>query len=371
MKIVVAPNTMKGSLNAFEFADIVEEAFLKCSDKFKVRKVAVADGGDFTGEVLKRALNAKEIKLKVKGPLGKETESVYAIAEKTAIIEMADASGMKLVTADELNPLKASTFGTGQLIKDAIEKGCTKILLGIGGSATVDGGAGMMEALGFRLLDENEKKLAGNGNNLQFIKKIIPPECSEIISFKIISDVNNPLLGQKGAAAIFGPQKGADETMVQTLEKGLKNWAALLEKESGRQLATQDGTGAAGGIAVPLMAFFNAEIVPGAKFILDKLNFEQQVKWADVIITGEGKIDGQTLSTKAPMAVAHVARKYHKPVFAFGGSVSAEASEIFDGMFSILNQPLTLEESIKNTRELLAAFSFEFAKTVYNLCMKK
>lgn len=358
---------MKGSLNAFEFADIIAKAFTDCSKQFKLRKIPVADGGDFTGEVLKRALNAEQVKLKVKGPFGEETDSVYARAGNTAIIEMADASGIKLVKPEQLNPLKATSFGTGQLIADSINNGCNAIFLGIGGSATVDGGSGLLEALGFRLLDEDGKECRGNGGNLAMIRKIEKPDFPVKIQLKIISDVNNPLLGGNGAAVIFGPQKGADEKMVENLENGLNNWGKLLEKQSGKKLIERAGAGAAGGIAVPLVAFFDAEIVPGARFVLEQLHFDEHVQWADIVITGEGKIDGQTLSTKAPMAVAHAARRFNKPVFAFGGSVFCDASEIFDGIFSMINQPLSLKDAMKNADELLYDFSFEFAKMVRSL----
>ncbi|MFW6257800.1 MAG: glycerate kinase [Prolixibacteraceae bacterium] len=370
MNILIAPNSMKGSLNAVEFADTVEKAFLNCSRKFKIRKVPVADGGDFTGEILKRALNARDVQLQVKGPLGEKVNAVYAVSGKTAIIEMAGASGIQLIKTEQLNPMNASTFGTGQLILDAVKKGCNNILLGIGGSATVDGGSGMTEALGFQLLNKNDEKLSGNGRNLAFIKKIKTPDLNHDITFKIISDVNNPLLGKNGAAKIFGPQKGADDEMVNQLEKGLKDWADLLEKESGKKLADHEGAGAAGGIAVPLMAFFNAEIVPGADFILSRLNFEEHLEWCDIVITGEGKIDGQTLNTKAPMAVARAARNRQKPVFAFGGTVYKEASEIFDGIFSILSEPVSLEKAMENSGELLFDFSYQFANMLYQLKLK-
>jgi glycerate 2-kinase len=371
MNILVAPNSMKGSLSAFDFADIVENAFLICSEIFSVRKVPVADGGDFTGEVLQRNFQAEEIKINVRGPLGEETKSRYYIAEKRAIIEMADASGMKLVDSKQLNPLKASSYGTGQLMADAISKGCNQIFMAIGGSATVDGGAGMLEALDFRYFDEDNEPLFGNGGNLTAIRKIQPPEIQKNVSVKIICDVDNPLLGKNGAAQVFGPQKGATPEMLQNLEAGLKNWSKILEGMCGKKLAHIPGAGAAGGMAIPLMAFFDAKIVPGADFISEQLGLEEQVKWADIIITGEGKIDSQTLNNKAPLAVARLARKYNKPVFAIGGSIENEASEAFDGMFSLVNGPMTLNNAIKNTRELLFYVAFELAKTIQKLLSQK
>ena len=362
---------MKGSLNAFDFADIVEKAFLSCSKDFETRKLPIADGGDFTGKVLQYSLKASEIFVEVQGPLGGKVNSKYAISKEIAIIEMADASGMKLVDSKLLNPMKASSFGTGQLIIDAINEGCNEIFLAIGGSATVDGGMGMMEAIGFKFFDRNGNKLKGNGENLAEICTIQKANIPKLVSFKIICDVDNPLLGENGAAKIFGPQKGATPKMVAELEEGLKNFSNIIQKETGKQMEMVKGTGAAGGIAIPLMAFFNAELVAGADFVLNQLNFEEHVKWADLVITGEGKIDSQTLNNKAPMAAAKVARKFNKAVFAIGGTVETEASQAFDGVFSIVNEPVDLEFAMTNAKQLLFNFSLEFAKAINILNQKK
>jgi glycerate 2-kinase len=244
----------------------------------------------------------------------------------------------KLLKTEELNPLKTSSFGTGQLIKEALNSGCTEILLGVGGSATVDGGLGMLEALGFQFLNEKGRELKGNGKNLEYVAEIRKPLLPIDISIKIICDVDNPLLGQNGAATVFGPQKGATPQMVNQLEKGLGNWAGILKNESGKTLVNLKGAGAAGGIALPLVAFYHAEIVPGASFILSQLDFEKQVEWADLVITGEGKLDSQTLNNKAPKAVADAARKAGKPVIAIGGTVQKEISNAFDGVFSITSR---------------------------------
>lgn len=370
IKILIAPNSMKGSMSAFEFADTVEEAFLKVSDQFSIRKVPVADGGDFTGEVLQAALKAHTVNVKVKDPLGREISSKIAVAGKTAIIEMADASGIKLLKQDEPDPMKASSFGTGQLIAAAIEQGCTELLLGVGGSATVDGGSGMMQALGFSYYDREGRPIDGNGKNLGKIASVKTTKLPKNISIKIISDVDNPLLGDNGAATVFGPQKGATALQVIQLEQGLDSWCRLLEKESGKKLADVTGAGAAGGLAIPLMAWYNAETVPGAAYVLSVLNFEEQVRWADVVITGEGKIDRQTLNNKAPKAVADVARNAGKPVIAVGGIVEPEAAGLFTGgAFSFLNGPVSLEDAMKNAPKHLSFFSAELAKLI--LFLKK
>jgi glycerate kinase len=370
LKVLVAPNSMKGSLNAFDFADEVEKAFMKISSGFLVRKIPVADGGDFTGEVLCNALGAKVVEVEVKDPLGRPVRAKYARAGKKAVIEMADASGIKLLRPNELNPLETSSFGTGQLINEAINAGCTEILLGVGGSATVDGGLGMVEALGFQLFDKKGKKLGGKGKNLERVEKIEKPAFPANLSVKVICDVDNPLLGENGAAKVFGPQKGATSPMVERLEKGLSHWSEILQRETGIDFSKQNGAGAAGGIALPLLAFFHAEIVPGAAFVLQELNFDEAVQWADFVITGEGKIDGQTLHDKAPKAVADVARRYRKPVFAIGGTVTRDASVAFDGIFSLVSGPVSLEKAMNNAAELLFDFSFELAKLIHAVSNK-
>ena len=364
MNILIAPNSMKGSLDAFAFADTVERAFKHCADTFKTRKLPVADGGDFTGAVLARHLNAQERELSVLGPLGGKVTSKYAVADKSAIIEMADASGMKRVESSKLNPMTASSYGTGQLLSDALKNGYNEILMAIGGSATVDGGMGMMEALGFRFYDADGKQLKGNGGNISKIKSIGTADFPNEIKIKIICDVDNPLLGENGAASVFGPQKGATPEMVKELEIGLTNWVELLEKHCGRELRNIEGAGAAGGLALALIAFGRAEIVPGADFVLQQLQFEEHLKWADLVITGEGKIDSQTLNHKAPYAVAKAAKKQNKPVIALGGKVEPIVSDAFDGIYSIVNGPMELRQAMQNSGDLLYNLSFQLAKTL-------
>lgn len=353
MNILIAPNSMKGSLNAFDFADTVEEAILSVSSEFKTRKVPVADGGDFTGEILSALFDAKKIEITVLNPLGRRVNSFYFISKKVAIIEMANASGMKLVDTDLLNPLVATSYGTGEMIVDAIDKNCNQILLAVGGSATVDGGMGMMEALGFRFIDENRNDLPGNGLNLSKIRTVMKAGFPGKVSIKIICDVDNLLLGEKGAAKVFGPQKGATPEMVFQLENGLRNWAKILAEETGRTVSGIRGTGAAGGISVPLISFFNAEIVPGAEFILSLLYLEEHMKWADLVITGEGKIDSQTIYNKAPFAVAQMAKKTHKPVYAFAGLVEEPVPEIFDGVICTSVEANSLSDAMQNARKYL------------------
>jgi glycerate kinase len=239
--------------------------------------------------------------------------------------------------------------------------------LAIGGSATVDGGMGMMQALGFTFYNKSGEILQGNGENLAHIFQIDVPADLNIPSIKIICDVDNPLLGKNGAAHIFGPQKGATPQMVDALETGLQNWVNLLENKTQKKLHDISGAGAAGGIAVPLMAFFNAEMVPGANFITEKVQLEKYVEWADLVITGEGKIDSQTLNNKAPFAVARLAQKHNKPVFAIGGKVEKQASEAFDAMFCFLPGPVSLEYAMRNAESLLYNFAFQLARSLLSV----
>lgn len=364
MKVLIAPNSMKGSLSAFDFADIVAKAFHAVSPDFEMKKIPVADGGDFTREVLSDNLQATKVEVEVHDPLGKKIQSNYSVSGTTAVIEMADASGMKLLQANELNPMLTSSFGTGELVRHAIESGCNEIYLAVGGSATVDGGLGMMKALGFGLLDDKMNELHGSGQDLVHLKSIRKSNLLDNVRIKIICDVDNPLLGSNGAARVFGPQKGADSEMVEILENGLKNLAELLKKETGKDLRNISGAGAAGGISLPLLAFDQAEIVKGADFVCEKLDLENWIRWADIVITGEGKIDQQTLNNKAPYAVAKLARKNKRPVLAVGGKVESEASSAFDGIFSLVNGPVALEDAMNNAGVYLYQTSYELAKLI-------
>lgn len=355
---------MKGTINAVDFADVVEKALKESIPGLQTLKLPVADGGDYTGEVLRTALGSKIISTEVIAPLGKKVDANFFVSGTTAIIEMADASGMKLVEQADLNPMKASSFGTGQLIVKALDEGCTEILLAIGGSATVDGGIGMIEAMGFQLFDKNGNLLKGIGKNLLNVKTIRNPGFQQNFSIKIISDVDNPLLGESGAARVFGPQKGATPEMVTELENGLKNWSEIIQIETGKDFSKTKGSGAAGGIALPLLAFFDAEMVPGADFVLSKLNFDIHLKWADLVITGEGKLDTQTLNNKAPYAVAMRAKKYNKPVYAIAGIAELGLENVFDKIFTLTEESGNREEAIKNAQKYLYLAAGRLARSL-------
>ena len=345
MNILASPNTMKGSLNADDFAALIGKAFRKVSPVYHVRSVPIADGGDFTGPVICKHLNARMIKVQVADPLGREIEAEMGIAGDIAVIEMASASGLRLLSPGEPNPEVTTSLGTGQLIRRAIGTGCGKIYLGLGGSATVDGGIGILEALGFRFLDANGLPLPGVPGSLGNISRVLTPDHLKDIEITLLCDVNNPLLGDDGAARTFGPQKGADKEMVERLETGLARWAEVLRQQTGKNTANTAGAGAAGGIPVALMAFTNARLVQGADFIFDLLDIGKHLEWADLVITGEGSLDRQSLAQKAPVALALRARKAGKPVLALAGSYDTDIDLPFDAVFSIQNKPLSLDRA--------------------------
>lgn len=370
MNILVAPNSMKGSLSAFQFADLVEKAFNDAAPTFfNIRKLPVADGGDDTVNVLMNALGLVTQEVAVSDPLGRKVQAKYGYVNGTAVIEMANASGMKLLNLHELNPMKTSSYGTGQLILDAVRKGAKKIYVGIGGSATVDGGMGMLEALGFQFLDSSQKPLKGNGENLGKIEQINTSNrlISNHIEIIVISDVDNLLLGPQGAAKVFGPQKGATPQMVKSLENNLSHFADVIKKCTGKDVTRLKSGGAAGGISVAYSAFLNAQIMAGADYILDVISIDESIQWADIVITGEGMIDNQTLMNKAPYAVAMRAKKFRKPVIGLAGCVSLKDNKLFDGLFSIINKPMNIEEAIGNAAALTYQSSRELALLISKL----
>lgn len=266
-----------------------------------------------------------------------------------------------------MNPLRTSSYGTGQLLLDAIQRGAEKIFVGIGGSATVDGGMGMLEALGIQFFDGEGQLLKGNGENTGKILRIEPSNCKlpAGIEVVVISDVDNFLLGSNGAARVFGPQKGATPEMVEMLENNLSNYAEVIRQQFGKDVTILKGGGAAGGISVAFATFLNAEIRDGADYILDVISIDGSIQWADLVITGEGMIDNQTLMNKAPFAVAMRAKKFGKPAIALAGSVSLTDDSVFDGVFSIIDKPMTLEYAIENAAELTSRLSVQIAYLIF------
>lgn len=367
MRILIAPNAMKGSISATEFADALAEGLLLANDRFELIKLPMADGGDGTLEILVKAMGGIFVPVNVHDPLGRMISSRFGwIADsKCAIIEMAEASGLRLLADTELNPMVATSCGTGELMLEAIERGAQKIILGIGGSATVDGGIGMLKALGFSLVDVNGREVNEGGDGLIQLASVFPGKVRpELLSCEIViaCDVTNPLLGDQGAVKIYGPQKGATIQMIENLTLGFQNYVAVLEKLTLKDLHEISGGGAAGGIAIPLMAFFNATIVPGATLILNLLGVDSALKNCDLVITGEGCIDLQSCHGKGPAIIADAARQSRIPVIAIGGKVKQEASYLFDGIFSISAGPSTLEFGMINAYQLTKRCAFEVGK---------
>lgn len=362
MKIVIAPDSYKGSLTAKAVADSIERGIKKIYEKANTIKIPMADGGEGTVQSLVDGTEGKIIKVKVKGPLLKEVEAFYGILGdgKTAVIEMAAASGLLLVTKEERNPLKTTTYGTGQLIKNALDMGCRNIIIGIGGSSTNDGGAGMAAALGIKLLDQRGKNIGFGGECLAKLHTInvnnMDPRMKEC-KITIACDVDNPLCGLNGASHVFGPQKGADEKMIKILDDNLSNYAYVIKKDLNIEIKNVPGAGAAGGLGGGLLAFFNAKLKSGIDIVIETTNLEEIIKDADLVITGEGMIDYQTAFGKTPFGVARVARKYNIPVIAIAGGIGKDSEKLYDkgftSIFSIVDRPMQLEEAIENASILL------------------
>ncbi len=369
MRILISPNAMKGSLTAFQFANAIAEGLMIANPDLQVDILPIADGGDGTADILVNYLKGEYICASVHDPIGRILESRFGWIEerKTAIIELADASGMKLIAPEERNPMKASSYGTGELIAAALDRGAIKIFLGLGGSATVDGGVGLLNALGGRILDKRKNGIQPGGEGLMEIDEIVFDQIHPLLAnckFEIITDVSNPLLGQEGAAAVFGPQKGATAEQVEMLEKGLTNLSQIILRQTGTDFSLLPGLGAAGGAALPLVAFWGGKIVPGAEYILDCLEFGKHLLSSDMVFTGEGSIDAQTLNGKGPGVVASRARSAGIPVIALGGSISSEADSAFDALFSVINAPIDSELAMRNAYHLVRNQSAEIGKLI-------
>jgi glycerate kinase len=371
MKAVIAIDSLKGSLTSLEAGEAIKKGIMKVYKEAEVVIRPVADGGEGTAVALTLGMNGKLEKVKVTGPLGKEVEAEYGILEpsethkvKTAIIEMSAAAGITLVDEKERNPLKTTTYGVGEMIKDAIAKGCRHFIVGIGGSATNDGGIGMLQALGFGILDKSGKQVSFGAQGLSEIETIsdefVLPELKDC-TFRIACDVTNTLCGEQGASAIYGPQKGATPTMIMQMDKWLAYYAALSREKYPHANMNQAGTGAAGGLGFAFLTYTNAVLESGIKIVLEETELEKYVKNADIVVTGEGRLDGQTVMGKAPVGVAAIAKKYGKKVIAFSGCVTEDAIACnehgIDAFFPILRGVVSLSEAMdtKNAAKNMAA----------------
>lgn len=356
-KIVIASDSFKGSISAAEVAACGERAVHRLFPDCEVVQLPVADGGEGTVETLTAALGGQSVATVVHDPLGRLITAQYGLItkEKTAIIEMATASGLPLLQPEERNPWLTSTYGTGELIRDALERGCRKFLIAIGGSATNDGGMGLLQALGFRFLDAEGQELPGCGESLSRIAQIDTSRALTTLTecqFTVACDVTNPFYGREGAAYVFAPQKGADAEMVEALDQGLRHFAQLIQTTQGIAIDQLPGAGAAGGLGGGLVAFLQARLRPGIEMVLDALQFDTQIAGADLIFTGEGKLDAQTCMGKTPFGVLRRAQQQGIPVVALGGAV--EASEAlnrcdFLAVLPILPYPTSLTKAMDST----------------------
>lgn len=364
MNFFVAPDSFKGSLSAIEYCNIAKKAILNIFPTSNVITCPLADGGEGTVEALVYNTEGSIQYEIVTDPIGNPVKAMYGLLGdgKTAVIEMASASGLPLVPVENRNPLYTSTYGTGELVKKVLDKGCTKIILGIGGSATNDGGAGMMEALGFKLLDKNGNIIKRGAVGLKDLHSIDLSEKDkrlEKVEFLVACDVNNPLCGENGASYIYGPQKGGKDEDLKLLDSMLYNFAQVIKKDLGKDVKDVAGAGAAGGLGAGLLAFMNVTLKAGFEIITDIVGLDQYFSKNefDMVITGEGEINYQTVNGKLPVGVAKIAKKYNVPVIAIVGSIGKDANLVFDhgidSLFTILDGPNNLEYAIKNADKLL------------------
>lgn len=362
MKAVVAIDSLKGSLSSLLAGDAIREGILKADPKANVVVRPLADGGEGTAQALTLGMGGTMQSVDVTGPLGRKVSAEYGILHDgcTAVLEMSQAAGITLISDSERNPLNTTTYGVGEMIIDAIRKGCRHFIVGIGGSATNDGGIGMLQALGFGCLDEEGREVPFGAKGLKVLEKVtadnVIPELSEC-RFRIACDVTNPLCGEQGCSAIFGPQKGADPTMIMQMDKWLAHFAFLARESFPEANPKQAGTGAAGGLGFAFLTFTNAVLESGIKIVLEETHLEDYIKDADLVITGEGRLDSQTVMGKGPAGVANIAKKYNKPVIAFAGSVTKDATICnnhgIDAFFPILRRISTLQEAMdsENARQ--------------------
>ena len=355
MKVVIAIDSFKGSLSSMEAGIAAKDGILKACDGSNVIVKPLADGGEGTVESLVEGMNGSREKTYVTGPVGKKIECIYGILpnSNTAIIEMASTAGLTLISEKERNPLNTTTFGVGEVIKEAIEKGCRNFIIGLGGSATNDAGVGMLQALGYEFLDKNGEKVGFGGKVLKdicFIDEENKIKELEECSFKIACDVNNPLYGQQGAAYIYGKQKGASDEEIKFLDEGLIKFSEVVQRHFGIRRSDYHGAGAAGGMGFGFLTFLNAKLESGIKIVLDEINLEKEILDADYVITGEGRLDLQTSMGKAPIGIAKLAKKYNKKVIAFAGCTTEDAlgcnEKGIDAYFSIVNGAMSLEEAM-------------------------
>lgn len=364
MKVIAAIDSFKGSMTSMEAGNAVKKGILAAKPDAEVVVNPLADGGEGTVDALIEGLGAKKIPVTVTGPLGEKVSCYYGFLEETksAVMEMASAAGITLVTKKD--PLRASTYGVGEMIADALKRGCKNFMIGIGGSATNDGGIGMLKALGFEFFDEDGNDVGEGAAALAKIEVIQTENKNPLLSgakFQIACDVKNPLCGKQGATYIFGSQKGVTEEQKDQIDEAMRHYADVTKESLGCDFADCEGAGAAGGLGYAFLSYLVGELIPGVELILHATGLEEKMKNADVVVTGEGRLDAQTVMGKAPVGVAALAKKYNAKVIAFAGSVAPEASVCnqagIDAFFPIVRGVTTLEEAMKkeNAMENIAA----------------
>ena len=373
MKIVIAPDSYKESLSASEVAQAIEKGFREIFPDAQYVSVPVADGGEGTVEAMIAATKGTQLTAQVTGPLGEPVDANWGISGdgKTAFIEMAAASGLALVPPALRNPLVTTSRGTGELILHALEQGARNIIIGIGGSATNDGGAGMVQALGAKLCDANGTEIGNGGGSLMSLNSIdtsaLDPRL-KACTIRVACDVTNPLTGNTGASRIFGPQKGATEAMILELDRNLDHFADVIKQSLRIDVKQVPGSGAAGGMGAALMAFLGAELRSGIEIVTQALNLEEHIHDCTLVVTGEGRIDSQSIHGKVPVGVAQVAKKYHKPVIGIAGSLTRDVGVVhqhgIDAVFSVLTSIVTLEEAFRGAFDNIYRASRNIAATV-------
>lgn len=370
MKIVIAIDSFKGSLSSAQAGNAVKEAILRVNADTEVLIKPLADGGEGTVEALASGPDAEMVRLQVCGPLRAPVTAQYCILKdtNTAVIEMAAAAGLPLISAEERNPLETTTYGVGELIRDAIGRGCRQFIVGIGGSATNDGGIGMLQALGYEFLDQTGDPIPLGAKGLKMLHKISTEHALPALDecrFHIACDVNNPLCGSSGCSAVYGPQKGATPEMIRDMDRWLADYALLARAVSPSADPNCPGAGAAGGLGFAFLAFTHATLRSGIQIVLEETGLEDAIRDAQIVVTGEGRLDAQTVMGKAPSGVARLAKKYGKKVIAFSGCVTEDAELCndhgIDAFFPILRTVTTLEEALDTERayQNLAATAYQ------------
>lgn len=355
MKVVIAIDSLKGSLSSMEAGTAIKDGILAAKPDAEVIVKPLADGGEGTTDALIEGMNGERIDLTVTGPMHTPVDAYYGYLKdtNTAVMEMASAAGITLVPDSEKNPLLATSYGVGEMINDAIQKGCRNFIIGIGGSVTNDGGIGMLKALGVRFLDENGEDAGEGGQALAKVARIDVSGMNPLLKechIQVACDVNNPLCGENGSTYVYGPQKGVTEDMKKTLDEAMAHFARVTSETLENDYMNTPGAGAAGGLGYAFLAYTGAALTPGIELILDAVGLEEELSGADVVVTGEGRLDFQTAMGKAPVGVARLAKKYNAKVIAFAGSVTKEATacnnEGIDAFFPILRGVCTLAEAM-------------------------